>query len=294
MLINTNVCYWICRHWRKRQNTYLFPISTKYCDVWCIIVLLYFSFQCLGGITYEIGKKRVIKLVEKSAKFRSMCENLIVTFFYLPFRFECLDTISGAKLSNFKRKLPQRKFCPKIQVIILYFLFRGQAPYCFAVYVVIIIYNNSNNCDIELWLSMPKYLSWNSLKAILISKMIHCFSLPSEKSLYCEKYFKASRYGNFCREGALSPLKRINTRARTESLSNALKSACQVLYLVLIFIYLYIFILKERKKKWRFLFFIKHVNPRTKIPVHCEKKYLMKHSLYEKKSLGKVSKRGRF
>ena len=157
MLINTNVCYWICRHWRKRQNTYLFPISTKYCDVWCIIVLLYFSFQCLGGITYEIGKKRVIKLVEKSAKFRSMCENLIVTFFYLPFRFECLDTISGAKLSNFKRKLPQRKFCPKIQVIILYFLFRGQAPYCFAVYTVIIIYNNSNNCDIELWLPMPKW-----------------------------------------------------------------------------------------------------------------------------------------
>lgn len=47
--------------------------------------------------------------------------------------------------------------------------------------------------------------------------------------------------------GALSPLKRINTRARTESLSNALKSACQVLYLVFVFIYLYIFILKERK-----------------------------------------------
>ena len=81
MLINTNVCYWICRHWRKRQNTYLFPISTKYCDVWCIIVLLYFSFQCLGKITYEIGKKIVIKLVEKSAKFWSMCGNLIVTFF---------------------------------------------------------------------------------------------------------------------------------------------------------------------------------------------------------------------
>lgn len=98
MLINTNVCYWICRHWRKRQNTYLFPISTKYCDVWCIIVLLYFSFQCLGKITYEIGKKIVIKLVEKSAKFRSMCENLIVTFFI------CHSVL------NAKTRFPERNF----------------------------------------------------------------------------------------------------------------------------------------------------------------------------------------
>lgn len=51
-----------------------------------------------GRITYEIGKKIVIKLVEKSAKFRSMCENLIVTFFI------CHSVL------NAKTRFPERNF----------------------------------------------------------------------------------------------------------------------------------------------------------------------------------------
>lgn len=82
----------------KGKTLTLFPISTKYCDVWCIIVLLYFSFQCLGKITYEIGKKIIIKLVEKSAQFWSMCENLIVTFFI------CHSVL------NAKTRFPERNF----------------------------------------------------------------------------------------------------------------------------------------------------------------------------------------